>query len=260
MLDDNSGLIFKSKFISEFISVKTPRQYIDELLKLETIKVWSLIVTLFGDLGREEPVSLAGKDIRYLLGHIGIKPEAIRVALHRLKKDGWIVSNKVGRQSIYRLSENGILQTRLAYKDVYREDVKYDAGWKLQLQMDDTCDEHLPKLQVFKNVVWVPCGVDQSQSTTMEVTIDIDNVPDWFLERTIPNNIKVTAENYLSATKQLSTSLKSFDEQDRAAIRLLALHHWRKMALRDNTWLHIWLFKNGVFAQCHSAICSLLKG
>ena len=51
---------------------------VTELVALDTLKTWSLIVTLFGDLEEKE---LSGAQIRTLLGHIGIKPEAIRVAL-----------------------------------------------------------------------------------------------------------------------------------------------------------------------------------
>lgn len=240
--------------------MNTPCQYIDELLELETIKVWSLIVTLFGDLGREAPVSLSGKEIRLLLGHIGIKPEAIRVALHRLKKDGWIVTTKDGRQSIYSLSEDGISQTKSAYEDVYRDTMKYEDGWMLQLQMGEGSDDRRPKLPVFKNVVWVPRGEDQPQSQTLEITVDFDKLPDWFLGRVMPRSVEIIAEKYLGAITGLDTVLKTFDDLDRATIRLLALHHWRKMALRDNTWLHIWLYKNGAFAQSHKMISKLLKG
>ena len=69
----------------------------DRLLGLESTKTWSLIATLFGDLDGDE---LSGKALWSLLAPLGIKPEATRVALHRLKKDGWIVAKKAGREAI----------------------------------------------------------------------------------------------------------------------------------------------------------------
>ena len=80
---------------------------IEDLSSLETIKTWSLIVTLFGDLDGEPQVVLSGKDIGAILGHIGIKPEATRVALHRLKRDGWIDTQRAGREVFYSLSDRG---------------------------------------------------------------------------------------------------------------------------------------------------------
>lgn len=241
--------------------MNTPRQCIDELLGLETIKVWSLIVTLFGDLGREAPVELSGKDIRHLLGYIGIKPEAIRVALHRLKKDGWIITEKNGRQTLYRLSRNGILQTKSAYDEVYRDTMKYPAGWVLQLQPEEVSETQPESLPVFRNVVWVPRKQDQtkSQAQAIELTFDLANVPDWFVQRIIPRSIEDLAEKYRQTIGCLREVIESCNDLDRAALRLLALHHWRKMALRDNTWLHIWLFEDGAFAQSHRLISTLLK-
>ena len=68
---------------------------IEDLSALEPIKTWSLIVTLFGDLNGQ-PVT--GKQLGAILGRVGIKTEAMRVALHRLRKEGWIVSTKIGRE------------------------------------------------------------------------------------------------------------------------------------------------------------------
>ena len=238
--------------------MKTARQCINELLGLETVKVWSLIVTLFGDLGRKSAASLTGKEIREQLGHIGIKPEAIRVALHRLKKDGWIVTAKDGRETIYRLSEEGIHQTISAYKDVYRKDVKYGSGWKLQIQQEENPNDDRPQLPVFKNVAWVPASIDANHNRALTVEYDPTSLPDWFIERTVPGNVINNVQKYHLAIEQLADVLENCNEEDKRAIRLLALHHWRKMALRDNTWFHIWLFKDGVFAKCHRKITHIL--
>ena len=72
---------------------------IDDLLKLGEVKVWSVLVTLFGDLAPGQTDHLAGPDVSRLVERLAIKPEALRVALHRLRKDNWIESSKSGRIS-----------------------------------------------------------------------------------------------------------------------------------------------------------------
>ena len=44
-----------------------------------------------------------------------------------------------------------------------------------------------------------------------------------------------------------------------STLRLLFLHNWRKLALRESTWAHIWLKKDGPISHCHSGITELLS-
>ena len=62
-------------------------------------RVWSLLVTIFGDLALAKDARLSGASVNALTAAIGIKPEATRVASHRLRKEGWIESHRTGRQS-----------------------------------------------------------------------------------------------------------------------------------------------------------------
>lgn len=242
--------------------MKPTRHHIDQLLAVEPIKVWSLIVTLFGYRGRVRPVTFSGKDLRDLFVHIGIKPEAIRVALHRLKKDGWIVTSRDGRETLYSLSKDGLAQTKTASKDVYRPDVKYPDGWKLIIRSDDTADTKASRLSAFRNVEWVPINHTSNDATAqmMEVDCDLQQIPEWFLERVVPASLEQTARAYVHATQNLKEAMHHAYASERFTMQLLALHHWRKMALRDSTWFHIWLMPDGAFAQSHKNICAILEG
>ena len=78
---------------------------IARLTALGPLRVWSLLVTVFGDLTQDD--ALEGPTLSALMSEIGVKPEATRVALHRLRADGWITSEKTGRTSRHRLSAKG---------------------------------------------------------------------------------------------------------------------------------------------------------
>lgn len=242
--------------------MNTVRTLIEDLASIETLKTWSLIVTMFGDLDEDYLQSLSGKEIGSLLGHIGIKPEAVRVALHRLKKDGWINATKSGREVEYSLSQNGLLETAAVYDDVYRRTVKYAKGWKLLLDRKDQVNEPNRSqvgIQLFKNIILTPQSLIRDDRGRMDIDFDRINVPSWFVDRIIPSHIIDIADQLNTLAFYFDAELKSEGSLDNAAVRLLFLHHWRKMALRENTWAHIWLFETGPMAQCHAQITGILQ-
>ena len=76
------------------------------------LKVWSVIVTVLGDIAQIHPkTEIIGPVLTDVLARIGIQPEAVRVALHRLRRDDWIESRKVGRISYLRLTAKGLSET-----------------------------------------------------------------------------------------------------------------------------------------------------
>jgi phenylacetic acid degradation operon negative regulatory protein len=87
------------------------------LSELGPMRVWSLLVTVFGDLAQER--ALDGPTLSAIMAEIGIKPEATRVALHRLRSDGWITSEKSGRTSLYSLTETGQRDSAAARPRIY---------------------------------------------------------------------------------------------------------------------------------------------
>ena len=242
--------------------MKMVRSTVKQLTALEPVKTWSLIVTLLGDMSEPQ---LSGKDMGYLLGHVGLKPEAIRVAIHRLKKDGWISTSKNGREVIYRLSTSGIAATNAVYSDVYGSDVKYDTGWKLLLveSADAIEDVGEQAIRLLKRVYLLPSSCSIEANLALEFDIRNRAIPDWVVERLVPEGVLETA-NKLDALAQnladdlLNRKANTLSTIDSAALRLMILHRWRKMALRENTWAHIGLFPEGPMAQCHRHVTQLL--
>lgn len=240
----------------------TAHSILKQMIDLEPIKTWSLIVTLLGDMPDPQ---LSGKDMGALLGQVGIRPEAVRVAVHRLKKDGWITTSKNGREVIYRLSASGIAATKSAYDDVYRTDTKYDNGWNLWLvESEDVLEEHGDQaIRLLKRVYLLPRCVGVTSESVFEFNIENRTIPAWMLKRLIPTDVIDLASKFNSITLSLLSDKavllsSSVQPIDVAAIRLLILHRWRKMALRENTWAHMSLFPEGAVAQCHRQVTALL--
>lgn len=217
---------------------------------------------MLGDLDECSKSSMSGKQIGTVLGHIGIKPEATRVALHRLKKDGWITTTKAGREVIYKLSKDGLEQTKAAYEDVYRESAKYPKGWKLALhnEKEANISENKPLgILLFKNVILAPIADNKNDDNKLALEFDRNQIPAWFEEQIVPRKIIDLAKRINLLGEQIQSAPNASSQLDCNVIRLLFLHNWRKMALRDSTWAHIWLSKNGPIAECHQHIVRILK-
>ena len=71
----------------------------------------TIILDLFGDYLRERGGSVRAGHLMILLGAFGIEPAAVRMTLSRLKREGWFTTRRVGRETIYTLTDHliGIL-------------------------------------------------------------------------------------------------------------------------------------------------------
>lgn len=224
----------------------------DQLLRLEPVKTWSLIATVFGDMDGD---CISGKDLKALLAQLGIRPEAIRVALHRLKKDGWILSEKSGREVIYSLSPHGQVETRAAREDVYRADVKYPEGWRVALLPPDgrVADTQHMAVPLDRGLYVLPSSHESVADALMMVPQG--PVPVWVEDRLVPEHMRITARRLVDLGADFQRRLPSTDEA--IHLRLIFLHLWRKMALRPGTWAHIGLLPSGVMAECHAAMAQV---
>ncbi len=234
--------------------MQPPHPLVARLVQLEPIKTWSLIVTLFGDLDGDE---MTGAHIRVLLGHIGIKPEAIRVALHRLKGDGWITSARRGREAVYRLSAGGREETEAATTDVYREDVKYPEGWQFHLMKEMSAPSG--SVALTKDVILVPTALAVHVTGSLRLVRSEQDLPAWIEECLVPQPLVRNAAALITVLR--SAPRTNVDRQilDRIALRLLVLHHWRRVALRPGSWAHIGLLPSGTLATCQGIVTPFLK-
>ena len=111
------------------MSVHSFQNYVEIFTHPQPPLVWSLLVSVFGDLAASEDTELSSGALGLITQTIGIKPEATRVALHRLRKDGWLESRRTGRTSVYFLTEHGRAETMTASPRIYSEHALERAAW-----------------------------------------------------------------------------------------------------------------------------------
>ncbi|MEO9652697.1 MAG: hypothetical protein ABJ360_02830 [Roseobacter sp.] len=220
----------------------------DELTILAPPKTWSLVVTILGDTKGQ---AIAGKDLRALMTDIGIKAEALRVALHRLKKDGWIDTTMSGREASYALSDYGRRETARVYDDIYRTDMKYPEGW--HVVMPPIQDSPAPAaISLSKSTILVPRSIPLPKDALV-MTLPDAPLPGWVQDQLVPSHLTQLAAGLTPLVPRFATA------PDAITSRLLFLHHWRKLALNDGVWAHIGLCPDGTLAQCHKAVTGLLS-
>ena len=106
-----------------------PKALIAALKDVGPVKVWSLLVTIFGDLSEAHGGFLTSRQLNGLFDAFDIQSGALRVALHRLRKDGWIESERIGRISRFKMTEQAQKETDKARPVVYRAPSDHLESW-----------------------------------------------------------------------------------------------------------------------------------
>jgi phenylacetic acid degradation operon negative regulatory protein len=86
------------------LAAASPSPDITRLMDPGPPRVWSLIVSVFGDAVVPRGGSIALTSLLDITRGFGIEDGAVRTALSRLAKDGWVERTRLGRKAFYRLT------------------------------------------------------------------------------------------------------------------------------------------------------------
>ena len=208
-----------------------PSALLDALVVFDDLKVWSMLVTILGDRTVEHGTGIPGPVLSALTQRMGIKPEAQRVALHRLRKDKWLETHKQGRVSHYTLSDTGRAETLAVQDRVFGPQAELPATCaliafpsKAALKAAKGIMPIGPQMALAA-VDWA--GADGAISTPLEVHL----VPQWAQRALIPQAITNTYAQLRALLAHHSPTPADFSAEDAQVLRLLVLHWWRKLVL-----------------------------
>ena len=215
---------------------------IEILTQGERHRVWSLIVTVFGDLARNDGDEISAQTLGKLTEPLGVKSEALRVALHRLRKEGWLESRRSGRSSSYFLAQFGQSQTTIATPRIYCDTTPEAYEWVL-LQSSGNSEETSDILSALENgghiirlngSSYIGGNLDNNLSAELFLTrIDQSNLPEWVKKEIVSETV---CESYAKLSKSFAGVLGrvsyDFNPIERAALRTLIVHSWRRIRLR----------------------------
>lgn len=240
---------------------KSPDQpdVLTPLLAFGDLKVWSVLATILGDLAVQKGTSISGPSLSALTLRMGIRPEALRVALYRLRKDGWIVSHKVGRISHYALSDHGRRETVQVQDRIYAPELPRISHWFLALLPANSLSlPDQPHIALGRNAYLLPrppAGLADALVAELTTTA----LPDWVREAALPPAILDAYLAWKDTLGQLPSNLAALDPGDQLALRILALHHWRRIVLRHNALADATLPKDWVGADCRAHMAAILS-
>ena len=187
----------------------------------DRLRVWSLVITAFGDLVQYRGGEISTARLGQLLGRVGVEPGTLRTALSRLGRDGWVESERKGRTSIYRLSAKGLDRFAPATTRIYAQPrTRQVVKWAISLNLTPSGSTEI-----------TICPADEaSPNADCRVIGDLASLSETY-------RASLLSAAHRSALLALVADLRALkgeiaDPLDAAAARLLLTHRWRRIVLR----------------------------
>tara|TARA_R110002110_G_scaffold211304_1_gene423989 strand:- start:10573 stop:11346 length:774 start_codon:yes stop_codon:yes gene_type:complete len=198
-------------------------------------RVWSLLVTLFGDLAQAPNAQLSGAAVNAILNGIGIKSEAIRVALHRLRRDGWIESNKAGRKSNYSLTSWGRDQSAAANPTIYGPWPEISDAWLVAIDLNGHSTLDTQGMTPITTHLFINLTPVENDSAFVVHLSPSQAIPRWVSDRLCSSQLNAAAQDFLKCLERFQRELQNFDPLtpvQTAILRTLLVHEWRRIILK----------------------------
>ena len=228
-----------------------PTTLIAALKDVGPVKVWSLLVTIFGDLSEAHGGFLTSRQLNGLFDAFDIQSGALRVALHRLRKEGWIESERIGRISRFKMTEQAQQETNKARPVVYRTPSDHLESWVFVVS-----NSPLPPGAVRLNKV-MAC-LPKARAAELEdawvMPAPRSPMPGWLADRALSQELRENVAKLARIIDQMENVALSADSHQRMALRLLILHQWRRVALRDATWFLLSHKADDVLMRCFEGV------
>ena len=225
-----------------------PLDRIIEELKREPSRTGSIVITVFGDAIVPRGGSVWLGTLLEFFKALDIDGGVVRTAVSRLAGDGWLERNRVGRNSFYRLAATGRHTFDIATRHIY-DPPPQDWTGRFELLLIGNADDRDASREALRSAgfgsplpgVWVaPSGVpipdEASRAIRLEVSAEDDSgrrllADSWPLEQ--------IADAYLKFMKTFEplrgwiTRRAPLANGDAFTARILLIHHYRRVVLRD---------------------------
>lgn len=227
-------------------------ELIARLNRDKKLRVWSVIITFFGDAIVPRGGSVSAKTVQTLLARMGIEAGAVRTAFSRLSNDGWVVREKRGRSSFYRLSKTGLQPFAEATDLIYAPlpaAPSNDGRWKLSLS---EASYPLPRIERLSG----GCGADgEGDPNDFELVGTVRAIPRWMKQMHCSDAHHQAYATLMQAFAPVQPEQMSNEEA--MAIRCLLIHEWRRIlfqfdAVPPDFWTDDW-----PQAACHAFVSQL---
>jgi phenylacetic acid degradation operon negative regulatory protein len=225
-----------------------PLDRIVQELKREPSRTGSIVITVFGDAIVPRGGAVWLGTLLEFFKSLDIDGGVVRTAMSRLASDGWLTRSKVGRNSFYRLAESGRQTFDIATKHIY-DPPPSDWTGRFELLLIGNAEDRDASRDALKNAgfgsplpgVWVaPSGApipdEASRAIRLEVSAEDESgrrllAESWPLDRTADAYVK-----FMKTFEPLGGWIErraALSDSDAFTARILLIHHYRRVVLRD---------------------------
>ena len=217
-------------------------------LKREPSRTGSIVITVFGDAIVPRGGSVWLGTLLQFFQALDIDSGVVRTAMSRLAADGWLQREKVGRNSFYRLAEKGRETFEEATRHIYDPPPSNWSG-RFELLLIANGEDREAAREALKNagfgsplpgVFVAPSGVAIPQEAKRAIRLEVSAEDEsgrrliresWPLERTADAYLKF-ARTFAPLREEIRRR-ELFAEGDAFVARILLIHHYRRVVLRD---------------------------
>jgi phenylacetic acid degradation operon negative regulatory protein len=225
-----------------------PLARIVDQLKREPSRTGSIVVTVFGDAIVPRGGSVWLGTLLEFFKKLDIDSGVVRTAMSRLASDEWLERNKVGRNSFYRLAKKGSLTFDAATRHIY-DLPSQDWTGRFELLLIASSEDRDASREALKNAgfgsplpgVWVaPSGVPVPEQAARAIRLEVSAEDDsgrrllsesWPLDRTAD-----AYQRFMKTFEPLRGWIgrhERLSDADAFTARILLIHHYRRVVLRD---------------------------
>ena len=225
-----------------------PLARIIQQLKREPSRTGSIVITVFGDAIVPRGGSVWLGTLLEFFRELDVDASVVRTAMSRLTADGWFERNKIGRNSFYRLVQSGRQTFDIATKHIYGPPASDWTG-RFELLLIGNGGDRDAAREALKNAgfgsplpgVWVaPSGVPVPEEAAGAIRLEVSAEDDsgrrllsesWPLDRTAD-----AYQKFMKTFEPLHGWIgrgERLTEVDAFTARILLIHHYRRVVLRD---------------------------
>lgn len=229
--------------------------FLDSLHAHGRLRVWSIVITIFGDMVQprstaEAPARLALSDLARLTEGLGITAGALRTAVSRLTKEGWLERHKEGRSAWYQLSASGAANVQAASQRIYAPATAPAVrAWRLELAKAGAAAAEPPSAPKREDDTRLRYTLSDSLSLialqsghqppaardALVLEGQVVSLPDWLFDNLIPPAVTqdyAELANLLQPLTDRCAQLAALPPHQAIVLRCLLLHFWRRLVLK----------------------------
>jgi phenylacetic acid degradation operon negative regulatory protein len=225
-----------------------PLSRIVDQLKREPSRTGSIVITVFGDAIMPRGGSVWLGTLLAFFEMLDIDGGVVRTAMSRLAADGWLERSKVGRNSFYRLADKGRRTFDAATRHIY-DPPPSDWTGRFELLLIGAGEDRDASREALKNAgfgtplpgVWVaPSGAPVPEEAAGAIRLEVSAEDDsgrrllresWPLDRTADAYLKFM--KIFEPLRGWAGRREDIADADAFTARILLIHHYRRVVLRD---------------------------